>query len=75
MVGSTFFGHPIEQLVTFREPGLPPMSAMDSERFAMFDLYLLSDAGAQLVQDTVSDRTVSLASQHFPILATMEVKP
>lgn len=74
MVGNTFFDHPVEKLATFREPGVPPMSAMDSGRFAMLDLYLLSDAGAQLMQDIVSDRTVSLASQHFPVLATMKVE-
>ena len=75
VVGNTLFKHPAEQLVTFRELGVPPMSDVVAHRFAMLDLYLLPCGGEQSVQDVCSDRTVSMASQHFPVLATLKVEP
>ena len=68
-VANTFFNHTPDRLVTFREVGTPPFADVSPDRFAILDLFVLPRSCSCCVHDITSDRSISLASQHFPVTA------
>ena len=74
-VVNTFFQRPVDELVTYRRPGTPPLQTVDAQCFAQLDFVLASPANMHLFRDIRSDRTAALASHHFLLVASMLCQP
>ena len=73
-VSNTFHANTPDRLVTFREHGTTPMAAVLDNKFAMLDLFLVPCNWLSAVEHVSSDRTVSFASQHFPVTASLRME-
>ena len=71
VVSNTCFDHPVEDQVTFRRPGTPPLQSIISGEFAQLDFFLAQQAKAQDILDVYNIRTEPLASHHFLVAASL----
>ena len=68
-VANTFFDLPLEELVTFRRQGVPPMADVSFSKFAQLDFLLVQQCFQSKVIDVRSIRKEALASHHFLLSA------
>ena len=73
-LANTFFEHPIDKLVTYRDLGVPPLSHCHYPNFAQIDFMLMPATHMDSILDIGSMREVHLQSQHFILVATLDVK-
>jgi hypothetical protein len=74
VVANTTLPAPDESKVTFRELRIPPMAPITPLSFSMLDLLLMPARHTDRLVDIQSDRLAVLATQHFPVVATITSK-
>ena len=73
VVSNTFFDKPLENKVTYHEPGVSPNSPITLQGFSVLDLVLVPKEWLPSVQDCSSDRNIAFASHHFPVTANLRL--
>ena len=72
-IANSFFDLPPEELVTYRNWGVDPMSPVSAQQFGQLDFLLLRQADMPKVRSARGVRTETLATQHFLIEALVDV--
>ena len=71
VVANTLLPSTDEQQVTYHEPRIEPMAIISPQGFSMLDLLLMPEGATDRLTSIFSDRAVTLASHHFPVVATI----
>ena len=74
VVANTFFDTPVHQKATYHEPGVAPMATIAAGSFSMLDLLLVRSGEENDIVSICSDRSGSIASHHFPVVAAVKVE-
>ena len=71
VVANTLLPGADEVKATFYVPGAAPMDTISSHGFSMLDILLMPALSANRLVSISSDRTVTIASHHFPVVANI----
>ena len=69
---NTFIDLPPEELVTYRNLGVAPLTQVTADRFGQLDWLLVPQQDLHRVRDIRSYRAEPLASQHFLVIANFD---
>jgi len=72
-VANTLMPNLPQNLVTYHEPGVAPMSPISEVGFSMLDLMILPQDEVGRVVSICSGRLATIASHHFPVCAALDV--
>ena len=72
-VANTFSSVPLDEKVTYRNLGVPPMSEISAQRFGELDMLLVAQSQLHKVSSVRSHRSQPLASQHFLVTADLAI--
>ena len=72
-LANSFHEHGLENLVTYRDLGVPPLKTCEYPDFAQLDYLVIPQEQLDRVLDISSDRSRHIRSQHFILHATLEV--
>ena len=74
VIANTFYDLPPESKVTYHEPSVRPNSVITEEGFNVLDLFVMPLRYLHAVCSLKSDRSVGLASHHFPVVANLKLQ-
>ena len=72
-IANTFFEHPLEKLVTYKDLGTQSHDTITPTNFAQLDLVLIEEKWFDKVIDIQSCSNLPLSTQHFLLWCTLDV--